>query len=65
MNLTEAVLIFSNFHRSHPETKTMSPEQVNQFVLTLPEDECERIQNAERVIASEVRQAVEILMGRK
>lgn len=65
MNLMQASIIISNFHRAHPETKKLSPEQVEAFVLNLPAEEREPIENAKRVIRAEVREAVEFITDGK
>lgn len=65
MNLFEAEIAIAEFHRAHPETKRMSPQEVTDFVLTLPETEREKLLEVSRLIASEARRAVAILMARK
>ncbi len=65
MNLAQAEIILTKMHTDHPETKKLKPEEINDFIETLPEDERERIKSAADFLAAEVRKAVARLLEGK
>lgn len=65
MNLDEAGKTLFDFHRAHPETKNMSPDDVTDYIQTLSAEERAPIDRACAIIRAEVRVAVEVLMGTK
>ena len=63
MNLAQAEIILTKMHTDHPETKKLKPEEINDFIETLPEDEREQIKSAANCLRREALKAVVRLMA--